>query len=50
MFHALCNFQRKSKKIRILVVFCMIVGLMGSVIDAALGLDAAIGGNAYLLH
>jgi len=26
-------------------LFCMIVGLMGSVIDAALGLDAAIGGN-----
>ena len=26
-------------------LFCMIVGLMGSVIDASLGLDAAIGGN-----
>ena len=26
-------------------LFCMLVGLLGSVIDAALGLDAAIGGN-----
>ena len=45
MLYAIFSGRAKRAEFWWFFLFCMIVGLMGSVIDAALGLDAAIGGN-----
>ena len=45
MLYAIFSGRAKRAEFWWFFRFCMIVGLMGSVIDAALGLDAAIGGN-----
>ena len=45
MLYAIFYGRAKRAEFWWFFLFCMIVGLMGSVIDAALGLDAAIGGN-----
>ena len=44
MLYAIFSGRAKRAEFWWFFLFCMIVGLMGSVIDAALGLDAAIGG------
>ena len=45
MLYAIFSGRAKRAEFWWFFLFCMIVGLMGSVIDASLGLDAAIGGN-----
>ena len=45
MLYTIFSGRAKRAEFWWFFLFCMIVGLMGSVIDAALGLDAAIGGN-----
>ena len=45
MLYAIFSGRAKRAEFWWFFLFCMIVGLLGSVIDAALGLDAAIGGN-----
>ena len=45
MLYAIFSGRAKRAEFWWFFLFCMIVGLMGSVIDAGLGLDAAIGGN-----
>ena len=45
MLYAIFSGRAKRAEFWWFFLFCMIVGLMGSVIDATLGLDAAIGGN-----
>tara|TARA_Y100000591_G_scaffold83897_3_gene70794 strand:+ start:3999 stop:4370 length:372 start_codon:yes stop_codon:yes gene_type:complete len=45
MLYAIFSGRAKRAEFWWFFLFCMIVGLMGSVIDAALGLDAAIRGN-----
>ena len=45
MLYAIFSGRAKRAEFWWFFLVCMIVGLMGSVIDAALGLDAAIGGN-----
>ena len=45
MLYAIFSGRAKRAEFWWFFLFCMIVGLMGSVIDAALGLDEAIGGN-----
>ena len=45
MLYAIFSGRAKRAEFWWFFLFCMIVGLMGSVIDAALGLDAAIGGH-----
>lgn len=45
MLYAIFSGRAKRAEFWWFFLFCMIVGLMGSVIDTALGLDAAIGGN-----
>ena len=45
MLYAIFSGRAKRAEFWWFFLFCMIVGLMGSVIDGALGLDAAIGGN-----
>ena len=45
MLYAIFSGRAKRAEFWWFFLFCMIVGLMGSVIDAALGLDTAIGGN-----
>ena len=45
MLYAIFSGRAKRAEFWWFFLFCMIVGLMGSVIDAALSLDAAIGGN-----
>lgn len=45
MLYTIFSGRAKRAEFWWFFLFCMIVGLMGSVIDASLGLDAAIGGN-----
>ena len=45
MLYAIFSGRAKRAEFWWFFLFCMIVGLMGSVIDAALGLDEAIRGN-----
>ncbi|MQF93667.1 MAG: DUF805 domain-containing protein [SAR202 cluster bacterium] len=45
MLYAIFSGRAKRAEFWWFFLFCMIVGLMGSVIDGGLGLDAAIGGN-----
>ena len=45
MLYTIFSGRAKRAEFWWFFLFCMIVGLMGSVIDAALGLDASIGGN-----
>ncbi|MBS17706.1 MAG: DUF805 domain-containing protein [Chloroflexi bacterium] len=45
MLYAIFSGRAKRAEFWWFFLFCMIIGLMGSVIDATLGLDAAIGGN-----
>ena len=45
MLYAIFSGRAKRAEFWWFFLFCMIVGLMGSVIDAALGLDTAIRGN-----
>ena len=45
MLYAIFSGRAKRAEFWWFFLFCMIVGLMGSVIDGGLGLNAAIGGN-----
>jgi len=45
MLYTIFSGRAKRAEFWWFFLFCMIVGLMGSVIDAGLGLDTAIGGN-----
>ena len=45
MIYTIFSGRAKRAEFWWFFLFCMIVGLMGSVIDAGLGLDTAIGGN-----
>ena len=45
MLYTIFSGRAKRAEFWWFFLFCMIVGLMGSVIDAALSLDTAIGGN-----
>ena len=45
MLYTIFSGRAKRAEFWWFFLFCVIVGLMGSVIDAGLGLDTAIGGN-----
>ena len=45
MLYAIFSGRAKRAEFWWFFLFCMIVGIMGSVIDGSLGLDTAIGGN-----
>ena len=45
MLYTIFSGRAKRAEFWWFFLFCMIVGLMGAVIDAGLGLDTAIGGN-----